>query len=144
MRVLIVDDHELFRAGLSLLLKKHFSDIQLVHASTLSQGIHHALHELLNIVFLDLDLPDGHGCNALAELKASRPSLPVIVISADERMETISRCVELRAIGYVPKSSHPEAPNAAISAVLAGGVFLAAASIAGPRCDMGRDEAPLG
>jgi DNA-binding NarL/FixJ family response regulator len=144
MGVLIVDDHELFRAGLALLLKEHFPDIQLLHASTLSQGIHHALRELLNIVFLDLDLPDGHGCNALAELKASRPSLPVIVISADESMETISRCIELRAMGYVPKSSHLEALNAAISAVLAGGVFLPAASIAHLRCDMGTDEAPLG
>lgn len=143
MRVLIVDDHELFRAGLSLLLKRHFLDIQLVHASTLSQGIHHALHELLNIVFLDLDLPDGHGCNALAELKASRPSLPVIVISADESMETISRCVELRAMGYVPKSSHPEALNAAISAVLAGGVFLPAAGLVGLRRDISTDEARI-
>lgn len=120
MRVLIVDDHELFRAGLALLLTELFPNIELLHASTLSQGMNHALCELLNIVFLDLDLPDGHGCNALAELKESRPSLPVIVISADERVATISRCIQLRAMGYVPKSSPPEALRAAISAVLAG------------------------
>jgi DNA-binding NarL/FixJ family response regulator len=128
MRVLIVDDHELFRAGLALLLGELFPNIELLHASTLSQGVKHALGELLNIVFLDLDLPDGHGCSALAELKESRPSLPVIVISADESAETISRCIELRAMGYVPKSSPPEALHAAISAVLAGGVFLPAAN----------------
>ena len=142
MRVLIVDDHELFRAGLALLLKDLFPDIELLHASTLSQGMSHALGEMLNIVFLDLDLPDGHGCSALAELKESRPSLPVIVISADESVETITRCIELRAMGYVPKSSPPEALHAAISAVLAGGVFLPAASIARLRRDMGTDEAP--
>ncbi|MDB5835782.1 MAG: hypothetical protein JWR14_5612 [Caballeronia sp.] len=142
MRVLIVDDHELFRAGLALLLKDLFPDIELLHASTLSQGMSHALGELLNIVFLDLDLPDGYGCSALAELKESRPSLPVIVISADESVETITRCIELRAMGYVPKSSPPEALHAAISAVLAGGVFLPAASIARLRRDMGTDEAP--
>jgi DNA-binding NarL/FixJ family response regulator len=143
MRVLIVDDHELFRAGLALLLKELFPDIELLHASSLSQGMSHALGELLNIVFLDLDLPDGHGCSALAELKESRPSLPVIVISADESVETITRCIELRAMGYVPKSSPPEALHAAISAVLAGGVFLPAASIARLRRDMGTDEALL-
>lgn len=143
MRVLIVDDHELFRAGLALLLRELFPSIELLHASTLSQGMHHALGEFLNIVFLDLDLPDGHGCDALAELKELRPSLPVIVISADESVETISRCIELRAMGYVPKSSPPEALHAAISAVLAGGVFLPAASIARLRCDMGTDEAPV-
>ena len=140
MRVLIVDDHELFRAGLALLLKDLFPDIELLHASTLSQGMDHALGELLNIVFMDLDLPDGHGCSALGRLKESRPSLPVIVISADESVETITRCIELRAMGYVPKSSAPEALHAAISAVLAGGVFLPAASIARLRRDMGTDE----
>jgi DNA-binding NarL/FixJ family response regulator len=142
MRVLIVDDHELFRAGLALLLRELFPSIELLHASTLSQGMDHALGELLNIVFLDLDLPDGNGCSALGRLKESRPSLPVIVISADESVETISRCIELRAMGYVPKSSPPEALHAAISAVLAGGVFLPAASIAKLRHDMGTEEAP--
>lgn len=141
MRVLIVDDHELFRAGLALLLTELFPNIELLHASTLSQGVGHALGELLNIVFLDLDLPDGNGFNALAELKASRPSLPVIVISADERVETISRCIQLRAMGYVPKSSPPEALRAAVSAVLAGGVFLPAASIASLSRDMNTDKA---
>ncbi|MFM0341620.1 response regulator [Paraburkholderia fungorum] len=141
MRVLIVDDHELFRAGLAFLLKELFPNIELLHASTLSQGLNHALCELLNIVFLDLDLPDGHGCDALAELRESRPSLPVIVISADESVETISRCIQLRAMGYVPKSSPPEALHAAISAVLAGGVFLPASSIARLRHDMGTGEA---
>jgi len=142
MRVLIVDDHELFRAGLARLLRELFPSIELLHASTLAQGMRHALGEFLNIVFLDLDLPDGYGCNALAELRESRPSLPVIVISADESVETISRCIELRAMGYVPKSSPPEALHAAIRAVLAGGVFLPAASIAKLRHDMGTEEAP--
>jgi DNA-binding NarL/FixJ family response regulator len=142
MRALIVDDQELFRAGLALLLREIFPDIELLHASTLSQGMSYALGELLNIVFLDLDLPDGHGCSALAELKESRPSLPVIVISADDSVETISQCIELRAMGYVPKSSPPEALHAAISAVLAGGVFLPAASIARLRREMRTDEAP--
>jgi DNA-binding NarL/FixJ family response regulator len=105
---------------LALLLRDLFRDIELLHASTLSQGMSHALCELLNIVFLDLDLPDGHGCSALIELKESRPSLPVIVISADETVETMARCIELRAMGYVPKSSPPEALHAAISAVPAG------------------------
>jgi DNA-binding NarL/FixJ family response regulator len=142
MRVLIVDDHELFRAGLALLLTELFPQIELLHASTLSEGINKALSEFLNIVFLDLELPDGNGCNALAELKASRPSLPVIVISADERVEAISRCIQLRAMGYVPKSSPPEALRAAINAVLAGGVFLPASSIASLSLDVDTNKAP--
>ncbi|GJH13638.1 response regulator transcription factor [Caballeronia novacaledonica] len=129
MRVLIVDDHALFRAGLALLLNRLFPDVEVLHASTVGEGVTKAQSEKLNIVFLDLELPDGHGFDALSELKESRPSLPVIVTSADERVETVARCVELRAMGYVPKSASTEALHAAISAVLAGGIFLPASSI---------------
>jgi DNA-binding NarL/FixJ family response regulator len=142
MRVLLVDDHELFRAGLALLIKELFPDAELLQASTLSQGIELAMTGHPDIVFLDLDLPDGHGCDALVQLKDARPSLPVVVISADENVETIGRCLELRAMGYVPKSSSPEALHAAIVAVLSGGVFLPAASIAGLRRAIDTVEAP--
>jgi DNA-binding NarL/FixJ family response regulator len=129
MRVLIIEDHELFRAGLGFLIREYFPAVELLSASTLEEGLHEAFTQPLNLVILDLALPDGHGCVALAQLKESRPSLPVIVVSADERLETISQCVELRAMGYVPKASSPEALRAAIAAVLSGGVFLPAASI---------------
>jgi DNA-binding NarL/FixJ family response regulator len=142
MRVLLVDDHELFRAGLALLIKELFPDAELLHASTVSQGVDLAMIEHPDIVFLDLELPDGHGCDALVQLKDARPSLPVVVISADESVETVGRCLDLRAMGYVPKSSSPEALHAAIVTVLSGGVFLPAASIAGLRHAIGTAEAP--
>ncbi|MEC5409271.1 response regulator transcription factor [Paraburkholderia sp. MPAMCS5] len=142
MRVLLVDDHELFRAGLALLVKELSPDVELLHASTLSHGVDLAMAEHPDIVFLDLALPDGHGCDVLVRLKDARASLPVVVISADESTETISRCLELRAMGYVPKSSSPEALHAAIVAVLSGGVYLPAASIAGLRRAIDIAEAP--
>lgn len=141
MRVLLVDDHELFRAGLALLVKELFPDVELLHASTLTRGVDLATIEHPDIVFLDLELPDGHGCDALVQLKVARPSLPVVVISADESVETVARCIELRAMGYVPKSSSPEALHAAIGAVLSGGVYLPAASVAGLRRAMDTGEA---
>ena len=70
MRVLIVDDHELFRAGLALLLRGLFPDIELLHASTLSQGMDHALGELLNIVFAGASIP-GNIANQLKRSFAS-------------------------------------------------------------------------
>ncbi|TFE44077.1 response regulator transcription factor [Paraburkholderia dipogonis] len=140
MRVLLVDDHELFRAGLALLIKELFPDVELLHANTLSLGVNLAIAEHPDIVFLDLELPDGHGCDALIQLKDARPSLPVVVVSADESVESVGRCLELRAMGYVPKSSSPEALHAAIVAVLSGGVFLPAASIVGLKRAAGTDE----
>jgi DNA-binding NarL/FixJ family response regulator len=127
MRVLLVDDHALFRAGLKLLLKELYPDVELLDASTLSHGVNLAVTEHPDIVFLDLELPDGHGCDALSQLKTAWPASPVVVVSADETVETVGRCIELRAMGYVPKSSSPKALHAAIVAVLSGGVFLPAA-----------------
>lgn len=141
MRVLLVDDHELFRAGLALLVKALFPDVELLHANTLSLGVDLAINSDPDIVFLDLELPDGHGCDALVQLKDARPSLPVVVVSADESVESVSRCLELSAMGYVPKSSSPEALHAAIIAVLSGGVYLPSASIAALKRSTGTDEA---
>ncbi|MGA3249299.1 MAG: response regulator transcription factor [Paraburkholderia sp.] len=141
MRVLLVDDHALFRAGLKLLLKELYPDVELLDASTLSHGVNLAVTEHPDIVFLDLELPDGHGCDALSQLKTAWPASPVVVVSADETVETVGRCIELRAMGYVPKSSSPKALHAAIVAVLSGGVFLPAASIVGLKRAVGADEA---
>lgn len=110
MRVLLVDDHELFRAGLALLVKELFPDVELLHASTLTRGVDLATIEHPDIVFLDLELPDGHGCNALAQLKVARPSLPVVVISADESVETVARC---RTSGDGLRAEIVVAPSAA-------------------------------
>jgi len=72
MRVLIVDDHELFRAGLELLLKERFACVELLCSGTLAEGLQHALTAPLNIVILDLALPDGYGCIALELLLTLR------------------------------------------------------------------------
>ena len=140
MRVLLVDDHELFRAGLALLIKALFPDVDVLHANTLSLGIDLAIHHNPDIVFLDLELPDGNGRDALIQLKDARPLLPVVVVSADESVESVGQCLELCAMGYVLKSSSPEALHAAIVAVLSGGVFLPAASIVGLKRAIGADE----
>jgi DNA-binding NarL/FixJ family response regulator len=142
MRILLVDDHALFRAGLALLLTGLIPDAELLQASTVAQGVDLAVTAHPDIVFLDLELPDGHGCDALATLKVARPSLPVVVVSADESVESVSRCIELRAMGYVPKSSTPEALHAAIAAVLSGGVYLPAASVVQLRGSINADAAP--
>lgn len=139
MRVLLVDDHALFRAGLALLVKELFPDVELLHASTLSHGVDLAVTGRPDIVFLDLELPDGHGSDALVRLKDAMPFVPVVIVSADESVESVSRCLELRAMGYVPKSSSPQSLHAAIVAVLSGGVYLPAASIAGLKRAIGTD-----
>ena len=129
MQVLIIDDHALFRAGVSLLLREMYPNIDIVEAGTLGEGMQVALTQPLNMLFLDLDLPDGYGLDGLVALKQKRPSLPVVVMSADETTTTIHRALELHATGFVPKSQKPEVLHAALQSALAGGVFLPASVI---------------
>ncbi|MGV7245726.1 response regulator [Caballeronia sp. M23-90] len=124
MKVLLIDDHALFRAGVMLLLREAMPGIEILQASTLRDGVETALNQALNLVFLDLELPDGNGLDALEMLKHQRPSLPVVIMSADERVGTIVQALGFNAMGFVPKSQPPEVLQAALHSALAGGVFL--------------------
>lgn len=129
MRVLLIDDHALLRAGVALLLKQVRPDIEVVEAGTMAEGLEEARRQSLNMVFLDLDLPDGNGFDALQQMKVDRPSLPVVIMSAQDDPAIIDRAIELHAMGFVPKSQNPEVLFAALQAALAGGVFLPASIV---------------
>jgi two-component system nitrate/nitrite response regulator NarL len=125
MKILLIDDHPIFRAGLQLLLQELEPSVEVLHAGTCAEGIAIACNRPLNLVFLDLNLPDGHGLVCLRALKEARPSLPVVVVSGEEMNRGfIEKALELKAMGFVPKSENATMIEAALRAALAGGVFL--------------------
>jgi DNA-binding NarL/FixJ family response regulator len=127
MRVLLVDDHPVFRSGMEVLLRQIEPGVEVIHAGTCSEGIRIARRRALNLVFLDLNLPDGQGLACLKSMKEARPSLPVVLISGERvRGELIDEALTLRAMGFVPKSQNAETIVAALRAALSGGVFLPA------------------
>jgi DNA-binding NarL/FixJ family response regulator len=127
VKILLVDDHPVFRAGLELLLKEMEPSVEVLQAGTCSEGIRIARQHSLNLVFLDLNLPDGNGLDCLRDMKAARSSLPVVLISGEEvDRELIERALELQAMGFVPKSENADMIVAALRTALAGGVFLPA------------------
>lgn len=128
MKILLIDDHPIFRAGLELLLKEMEPAVAVLHAGTCAEGIALARKKPLHLVFLDLNLPDGNGLECLKALKAARPSLPVVVISGQQMgRDLVEEALELKAMGFVPKSENADMIVAALRAALAGGVFLPAA-----------------
>jgi DNA-binding NarL/FixJ family response regulator len=130
MKILLIDDHPIFRAGLELLLKELEPKAAVFHAGTCAQGLELARRKALNLAFLDLGLPDGDGLECLKALKEARPSLPVVVVSGMLDRESVEKALELKAMGFVPKSEDAEMIAAALRAALAGGVFLPAALLA--------------
>lgn len=124
-RIIIVDDHPLFRAALKQTLSG--GDIAAEEAG----GLDALLAALegnrdCDLVLLDLNMPGGHGISGLLLLRAQYPDIPVMIISAVEDHKVIRRTFELGASGYLPKSVTPGDIRGAIDTVLAGGVYVPA------------------
>jgi DNA-binding NarL/FixJ family response regulator len=124
VKILLVDDHALFRAGLAMLVREVVPDVDVRHAGSCAEGIAVARSEAFNLVFLDIGLPDGNGLEALVAMKAARPSLPVVVVTGLADRAITERAIALNAMGVVQKSASTESMLAAIGPALAGGVPL--------------------
>ena len=107
-RILIADDHPLFRQALAQVLRTLFADAQLIETGTLQGAREHLTADAaIDLVLLDLHLPDSHGLMGLATLRAEFPAVAVAMISAHEDAATIRRALALGAATYVPKRSDP-------------------------------------
>jgi len=130
-RIIIVDDHPLFRAALRQTLGG--ADLAVEEAGDLNALI--AALEAdreCDLVLLDLNMPGAHGVSGLLLLRAQYPDIPVMIISAVEDHKVIRRTFELGAAGYLPKSVGPGDIRAAIDTVLDGGISVpAGVSLAG-------------
>lgn len=120
-RILVADDHPLFRQALAQVLRMQFADAQVFEADTL-QGARAMLTSdtAIDLVLLDLHLPDSHGLMGLATLRAEFPAVAVAMISAHEDAATIRRALALGAATYVPKRCDPATLADALQRVLDG------------------------
>lgn len=127
MQILLVDDHLLVRAGLVLVLKQMEDGVDIIEAGTGREAVEFAeKYPDLDLILMDLDLPEGSGLEALSVIHAKTPSMPVVILSAMEDQTMISRAMELGARGYIPKSASGEVMLNSLRLVLSGGVCLPA------------------
>ena len=125
MKILIADDHPLFRDALCRAVQGLYPDAEIRDAASVA-----ALQQLLethadaDLLLLDLHMPGASGFSALVHIRASWPSLPVIVISGNEEPGVMQRAIGHGASGYIPKASDPAQMATAISAVLDGDIWL--------------------
>jgi DNA-binding NarL/FixJ family response regulator len=124
-RIIIVDDHPLFRAALRQTLAGGDPSIQVEEAGDLAQ-LNAALEadRDCDLVLLDLNMPGVRGFSGLLLLRAQYPDVPVAIISAVEDSAVIRRAFELGASGYLHKSVGPPEIRRAIETVLSGEVFV--------------------
>ena len=123
-RFLIADDHPLFRGALREAVSGLLEQAKIAEAGTFDEVV--ALLERgsdVDLVMLDLAMPGARGFSGLMYLRAQYPSVPVIVVSANDDPVTIRRCMEFGASGFIPKTLGVEAMRAAISRILNGGIW---------------------
>jgi DNA-binding NarL/FixJ family response regulator len=125
VKILLVDDHPLFREGLAELLKALDAEVQPIQAGDANAAMRQIKsHSDIDLVLLDLHMPGGTGLDLLGELKTELPSVPVVVLSSDETRDSVISALDKGAVGYIPKSSSTSVMTNALRLVLGGGIYL--------------------
>ena len=125
--LLVADDHPLFRDALHAVISSGFTDAQLLETDSLAGAMAHieAL-EGLDLLLLDLSLPDADGLEGLKTLRETFPGLPVAIVSAHQARQLVLDAITLGAVGYIPKSTPREQLLAALQQILQGQLYLPA------------------
>jgi DNA-binding NarL/FixJ family response regulator len=119
IRILIADDHEVVRRGLRWLFAD--SEVEVVgEAANSHQATKMALKLDIDLVLLDVRMPDGDGLRVLSNLQEKKPNLPVLMYSGYKNPNFVARSVALGASGYISKSASRDELLAAIRRVVAG------------------------
>lgn len=135
MRILLVDDHTLFRDALSEVLGKLDGDLTLFNASSADEARAAVAHYSgLDLVLLDLYLPGTCDCTLLDDLREALVSVPIVVLSGSERPADVRACLDAGAAGYIPKTLSSQDTIAALHQVLAGEIFVPPSLLAAMQC----------
>ena len=124
-KIVIADDHPLYRAALKQAVTKATTRVEIVEVSTMAELQDAAQeHNDADLVLLDLTMPGASGFSGLVYLKGQVPELPVVVVSGNEDHAIIRRALEYGALGFIPKSVSLETMVEAVHAALAGDVWV--------------------
>jgi len=125
MKILIVDDHQLFREGLVHILSSLEADVTIHQAANYDSALEVMdQHADLDMVLLDLKMPGLDGYSLLETAAISYPDLPIAVLSASRDRKDMQRAIDLSAVGFVPKDTSGKLLINAVRMMLSGGVYL--------------------
>jgi DNA-binding NarL/FixJ family response regulator len=132
MKILVVDDHALIREALRGVLKELKGDAVVLEASDCHQTTRLIEeHPDLDLMLLDLTLPDGSGLGMLAGLRDSHPAMSIVVLSALQDRDNVLKALDLGAQGFIPKSAQRAVMLSALQLILSGGIYIPPEILAG-------------
>ena len=125
MKMLIVDDHALFREGLSHVLNELEEQVDILHASNYDSAFQQVSENPdLDLVLLDLNMPGKDGFSALDTFSKDYPAMPIVILSASIQRSNIQRALDAGAMGYIPKDTTSSVMLNALRLILSGGVYV--------------------
>jgi DNA-binding NarL/FixJ family response regulator len=132
MKVLVVDDHPLIREALRNVLAELDPSCEPLESADSAGALRvAAAHPDIDLVLLDLNLPDADGFTTLEALRRRRPATAVVMLSAQNDHQLVTRSVALGAAGYIPKSTSHDVMVSALRLVCSGGMYLPPEVLAG-------------
>ena len=127
MKILLVDDHALFRDGMRYVLQQLPEAVEILEAGNFPDGLKLATqHPELDLALLDLNMPGSDGPLSIRFFHQRYPHIPVVVVSGDEGRGYMEKAMSYGAMGFVCKSSGAAVMLGALNLVLSGGVYIPA------------------
>lgn len=125
MKILITDEHPLYRDRLALDLERQFPDTIIIQASNFSQAVKIIYEESgIDFILLDLDMSDVKWEEGVKFLKQKAPDVKIIALSACEDVRKIMKILDLGIKGYIPKRADTKAAKEALKNILNGGTYF--------------------
>jgi DNA-binding NarL/FixJ family response regulator len=118
-RILLVDDHAMFRSGLRMVLVAGITNTEIIEAGSLSEVMNCTL-DTVDVVLLDIKLPGLNGVEGIALLKRKWPLVPILMLSSQDEPETVRLALARGAAGFISKAETAEKIVDAIQLILRG------------------------
>lgn len=124
-KILIADDHPLFREAIANVISDGFPGSKVMETADLESALELTQqHDDLDLILLDLNMPGMHGLNGLINLRNEAPTIPVVIVSAEQDKQIVLQAITYGAVGFITKSSPRAQMTEAIKQILSGNVYL--------------------
>lgn len=125
MKILLVDDHALFRDGMRYVLQQLPEEAEILEAGSFPEALKLAAqHPELDLTLMDLNMPGSEGALSVKFFHQRYPHIPIVVVSGEEGRSVMEKVMESGASGFVCKNSSAAVMLSALKLVLSGGVYI--------------------
>ena len=142
-RILIADDHAIFRQGIKDIITSHLEPVEIAEAKNTQEVIDQAFKTAWDVIILDIDLPGRNGLDAMTEIKRISPKTPVLILSGLAESEFAIRALKAGASGFAPKIAEVDQIIDAINKVSNGGKYISPTTAEQMASQIGTDHKGL-